>query len=58
MRAQFVTGIVRALSSRSGATSIEYAMIAGFVSISIVAVISGMGSNLKTLFYDKLLALF
>jgi Flp pilus assembly pilin Flp len=58
MCGQISAGLSRVLADRSGATSIEYAMIACFVSIAIVSVVSDMGSNLKTVFYDKLLTLF
>ena len=34
----------------SGATAIEYALIASGVSIVIVATVTGLGSNVKTLF--------
>jgi pilus assembly protein Flp/PilA len=42
----------------SGATAIEYALIAGGVSIAIVGVVSTLGQNIKTLLYDKLAAAF
>ena len=44
--------------NRSGATAIEYAMIAGGISIAIVAVVTQVGDSMKTLFYDKLTAMF
>jgi pilus assembly protein Flp/PilA len=43
---------------RRGATAIEYAMIAGGVSIAIVAVVVQVGDSMKTLFYDKLVGMF
>ncbi len=48
----------RFLPAQEGATAIEYAMIAGGVSIAIVATITSLGSALKTNFYDKLAAMF
>ena len=36
--------------SQSGATAIEYALIAGFVSIVIVTAVTLVGSDLKGLF--------
>lgn len=42
----------------SGTTAIEYALIATGVSIVIVGVISTLGSQIKTVFYDKLINLF
>ena len=44
--------------NRSGATAIEYAMIAGGVSIAIVAVVVQVGDSMKTLFYDRLVGMF
>jgi len=41
----------------NGATAIEYAMLAAGISIAIIGVVSGLGSSLKTTFYDKLAAL-
>ncbi len=38
----------------SGATSIEYAMIAAGVSVAVIGAVNSLGSHLKTTFYDKL----
>ena len=46
------------LSDDSGTTAIEYALIACGVSIAIVTVISTLGSQIQTAFYDKLANLF
>jgi len=48
----------RFLRAQEGATAIEYAIIAGGVSIAIVTTITSLGSALKTNFYDKLAAMF
>ena len=48
----------RFAASRCGTTAIEYALIAGSVSIVILVAVTGLGSNMKTVFYDKLVALF
>ena len=48
----------RFVADERGATAIEYAMIAGGVSIAIVGTVLNLGSTLKTTFYDKLAALF
>ena len=40
--------IKRFVSDRSGATAIEYAMVAGFISMAIVAAISAIGTKLNT----------
>jgi Flp pilus assembly pilin Flp len=42
----------------SGATSIEYAMIAAGVGAFIAATVLSLGSTLKTTFYDKLASIF
>jgi pilus assembly protein Flp/PilA len=39
--------ILNFLQDRSGATAIEYAIIAGGISILIVAAVGGMGSSLN-----------
>ena len=39
---------------RSGATSIEYALIASVISIAIVAGAKAIGVNLGAVFYNKL----
>lgn len=56
-------GMERAISAafafwrcRSGATSIEYAMIASVISIAIVAGARAVGVNLGNVFYNKLAA--
>jgi pilus assembly protein Flp/PilA len=41
----------------SGATAIEYAMIAGFLSIAIVAAVNLLGQNVETEFFGKLAAI-
>jgi pilus assembly protein Flp/PilA len=48
---------VRFGAHESGATAIEYAMIAAGVSVAIAGAVTGLGSHLKTTFYDKLAAL-
>ena len=42
----------------SGATSIEYAIIAGGISIAIVGALTSLGSQIMVVFYDKLNNLF
>ena len=42
--------VLRFVGDEAGATAIEYALIASGVSIVIVAVVSGLGTNVKTLF--------
>lgn len=38
------------LRDETGATAIEYGLIAAGVSLAIIAVVSGLGTNLKTKF--------
>jgi pilus assembly protein Flp/PilA len=43
MKARFMT-------DETGATAIEYAMIAGGIAVAIVAVVQGLGTTLNTTF--------
>ncbi len=45
-------------ASQSGATAIEYAMIAAGVGAALAATITSMGSSVKTTLYDKLQSIF
>jgi pilus assembly protein Flp/PilA len=38
------------LKDESGATSIEYGLIAAGISVAIIAVVNGLGTQLKTTF--------
>jgi len=54
---------IRSIAARfrddeSGATAIEYAMIAAGVGAFIAATVMNVGSTLKTTFYDKLAGMF
>ena len=51
-------GLIRFGSDESGATAIEYAMIAGGISVVIASTVHGIGSQLKTNFYGKIAAAF
>jgi pilus assembly protein Flp/PilA len=44
------TLIARFASDESGATAIEYGLVAAGISVAIIAVIQGLGNNLKTAF--------
>ena len=44
----------RLLSDVSGATAIEYAMIAGGIAVAVVSAVNLLGQNVKTTFFDKL----
>jgi pilus assembly protein Flp/PilA len=41
------------LSDESGATAIEYGLIAAGISLAIIAVVNGLGTNLNTRFTDS-----
>jgi pilus assembly protein Flp/PilA len=40
------------MHDESGATAIEYGLIAAGISLAIIAVVNGLGSNLNTKFTD------
>jgi pilus assembly protein Flp/PilA len=42
--------VMEFLRNESGATAIEYGLIASGIAVAIIAVIKGAGSNLKTTF--------
>ena len=42
--------IVAFLKNESGATAIEYGLIAAGISVAIIAVVNGLGSQLNTTF--------
>ena len=42
--------IMRFAKDESGATAIEYGLIAAGISVAIIAVVNGLGSQLKTTF--------
>jgi pilus assembly protein Flp/PilA len=44
------SAIAKFLSNESGATAIEYGLIAAGISIAILAAVNGLGSNLNTMF--------
>ena len=48
----------RFIADEQGATAIEYAVIAAGVGATVSATVFGVGSGLKTNFYDKLASLF
>jgi pilus assembly protein Flp/PilA len=53
-RHAYISGMVRRiqtfLKDESGATAIEYGLIAAGIAVVIIPVIKGVGSNLKTTF--------
>ena len=42
--------LMRFAKDESGATAIEYGLIAAGISVAIIAVVQGVGTNLKTVF--------
>jgi pilus assembly protein Flp/PilA len=42
--------LVRFVNDNSGATAIEYGLIAAGISVAIIAVVNGLGTNLNTKF--------
>ncbi len=42
--------VARFLKNESGATAIEYGLIAAGISVAIIAVVNGLGTQLKTTF--------
>jgi len=42
--------VARFAKDESGATAIEYGLVAAGISVAIIAVIQGLGNNLKTAF--------
>jgi pilus assembly protein Flp/PilA len=42
----------RFMHDKSGATAIEYGLIAAGISLAIIAVVNGLGSNLNTKYTD------
>ena len=48
----------RFLRTESGATAIEYALVAGFISIAIVTVLGSISTNLRANFFDLVAAAF
>jgi pilus assembly protein Flp/PilA len=45
-----MTKLLSFLKSESGATAIEYGLIAAGISIAIIAVVNGLGTQLNTTF--------
>jgi pilus assembly protein Flp/PilA len=50
--------LMRFRRDESGATAIEYAMIAAGVGATVATTVWSLGSTLKTTFYDKLGGMF
>jgi len=50
--------IARFLPHQEGTTAIEYAVIAAGVSVAILGALTTLGTQVMTVFYDKLSTLF
>jgi len=50
--------VQRFRDDEQGATAIEYALIAAGVGMAIITTVFGLGSNLKTNWWDKVAAIF
>jgi pilus assembly protein Flp/PilA len=50
MEAELGRTFLKFLSDESGATAIEYGLIAAGISLAIIAVVNGLGSNLSDKF--------
>jgi pilus assembly protein Flp/PilA len=50
MEAGLRRSLLKFLSDQSGATAIEYGLIAAGIALAIIAVVNGLGSNLNTQF--------
>jgi pilus assembly protein Flp/PilA len=50
MELQMKNLFVRFVKDNSGATAIEYGLIAAGISVAIIAVVNGLGSKLNTTF--------
>jgi pilus assembly protein Flp/PilA len=42
--------IARFLADKSGATAIEYGLIAAGIALAIISIVNGLGTNLRTKF--------
>jgi pilus assembly protein Flp/PilA len=52
MEAELKRILKQFLSNESGATAIEYGLIAAGISLAIIAVVNGLGTNLNTKYTD------
>jgi pilus assembly protein Flp/PilA len=48
----------RFLGDTSGATAIEYALVASGIGVAVAGTIWNLGGEIKTTLYDKLVSLF
>ena len=50
MEAALGTAVLKFLSDESGATAIEYGLIAAGIALAIIAAVNGLGTNLNGVF--------
>ena len=50
--------IILFLKDKEGTTAIEYALIASLIFLAIVSAVSLLGTNVKELLFDKIVAAF
>jgi pilus assembly protein Flp/PilA len=50
--------LARFRTNESGATAIEYALVAGGIGVAVASTVWSLGTTLKTTFYDKIGAMF
>ncbi|MDB5611092.1 MAG: Flp family type IVb pilin [Bradyrhizobium sp.] len=50
MEAELKRSFLKFLSDQSGATAIEYGLIAAGIALAIIAVVNGLGTNLNAQF--------
>ena len=55
---RLIPTIRRFPSAQAGTTAIEYAIIASGISIAVLGAVTNLGTQIKTVFYDKLATLF
>ncbi len=58
LRSILVAPCERFIAAEEGATAIEYAMIASGIGAAVATAVWGLGSSLKTNYYDAIAALF
>ena len=54
----FAGTVRRFVADTSGATAIEYALVAGGIGVAVASTIWSLGGSVKELLYDKLPGLF
>ena len=50
-----ITVCWRFLCDESGATAIEYGLLAGGIALAVLATVNALGSSVKTMLFDEIL---